>query len=47
MSSDSTAARRYALSFITGGLLVHEAASLAPVYVEHGDRAKVRDIAVC
>lgn len=46
MSSNSTAAPRYALSFTTGGLLVREAAFLAPVYVEHGDWPKVRDIAV-
>lgn len=46
MSSNSTAAPRYALSFTTGGLLVREAAILAPVYVEHRDWVKVRDLAV-
>jgi hypothetical protein len=37
---------RYALSFTTGGLLAREAAVLAPVYSEHRDWAKVRDLAV-
>ena len=45
-SSNSIAAPHYALSFTTGGLLEHEAAFLAPVYVEHRDWVKVRDIAV-
>lgn len=46
MSSSSAASSRYALSFTTGGLLDREAAVLAPVYTEHRDWAKVRDIAV-
>ncbi|MFD3509334.1 DUF1819 family protein [Nocardia sp. NPDC058666] len=46
MSSSSPASSRYALSFTTGGLLEREAAVLAPVYAEHRDWAKVRDIAV-
>lgn len=46
MSSNSTATPRYALSFTTGGLLEREAAVLTPVYVEHRDWAKVRDVAV-
>jgi hypothetical protein len=37
---------RYALSFTTGGLLVLEAAVLAPIYTEHRDWVKVRDLAV-
>lgn len=37
---------RYALSFTTGGLLAREAAVLAPIYVEHRDWVKVRDLAV-
>ncbi|MGO2747925.1 MULTISPECIES: DUF1819 family protein [Microbacterium] len=45
-SRNSTAAPRYALSFTTGGLLEREAAFLAPVYVEHHDWVKVRDLAV-
>ncbi len=45
-SSNSIAAPHYALSFTTGGLLEREAAFLAPVYVEHRDWVKVRDIAV-
>lgn len=45
-SSNSTAAPRYALSFTTGGLLERESAILAPIYVEHHDWAKVRDVAV-
>jgi hypothetical protein len=46
VNSDPAAANRYALSFTTGGLLARESATLAPVYVEHRDWAKVRDIAV-
>ncbi|QQT68049.1 DUF1819 family protein [Brevibacterium casei] len=46
MSSDSTGTPRYALSFTTGGLLEREAAVLAPVYVEHRNWAKVREVAV-
>ncbi|EYT53905.1 DUF1819 family protein [Kocuria sp. UCD-OTCP] len=46
MSSNSDAVRRYALSFTAGGLLEREAAVLAPVYVEHRDWVKVRDLAV-
>lgn len=46
MSSNSAAAPRYALSFTTGGLLEREAAVLAPVYAEHHDWPRVRDIAV-
>lgn len=46
MSSSSAASSRYALSFTTGGLLEREAAVLAPVYVEHRDWEKVRDVAV-
>ncbi|MBF6289826.1 DUF1819 family protein [Nocardia cyriacigeorgica] len=46
MSSSSPASSRYALSFTTGGLLEREAAVLAPVYTQHRDWAKVRDIAV-
>ncbi|MDH3005690.1 DUF1819 family protein [Gordonia alkanivorans] len=46
MSSSSAASSRYALSFTTGGLLEREAAVLAPVYAEHRDWAKVRDVAV-
>lgn len=46
MSSNSTATPRYALSFTTGGLLEREAGVLVPVYVEHRDWAKVRDVAV-
>ena len=46
MSSSSAASSRYALSFTTGGLLEREATILAPVYTEHRDWAKVRDIAV-
>lgn len=46
VNSDSAAAPRYALSFTTGGLLEREAAALAPVYVEHRDWVKVRDLAV-
>ncbi|PPG23464.1 DUF1819 domain-containing protein [Rathayibacter sp. AY1E8] len=46
MNSNSPAAPRYALSFTTGGLLEREAAVLAPVYVEHRDWVKVRDLAV-
>ncbi|WP_433675520.1 DUF1819 family protein [Microbacterium gorillae] len=46
MNIGSTAAKRYALSFTTGGLLSREAAVLAPVYVELRDWAKVRDRAV-
>lgn len=46
MKSDPAAAPRYALSFTTGGLLEREAAALAPVYLEHRDWAKVRDLAV-
>lgn len=46
MSSKSTATSRYALSFTTGGLLAREAAVLAPVYIEHRDWPRVRDIAV-
>lgn len=38
--------QRYALSFTTGGLLEREAAVLAPVYIEHRDWVKVRDLAV-
>lgn len=37
---------RYALSFTTGGLLVLESAVLAPIYTEHRDWVKVRDLAV-
>lgn len=37
---------RYALSFATGGLLVREATVVAPVYVEHRDWVKTREIAV-
>ncbi|MGP5036572.1 DUF1819 family protein [Brachybacterium alimentarium] len=46
VNSDSAVAPRYALSFTTGGLLERESAVLAPVYIEHRDWAKVRDIAV-
>lgn len=46
MSSSSTASSRYALSFTTGTLLAREAALLAPVYLEHRDWTKVRDLAV-
>lgn len=46
MNSSSAAASSYALSFTTGGLLEREAAVLAPVYAEHHDWEKVRDIAV-
>lgn len=46
MSSNSDAVPRYALSFTVGGLLEREAAVLAPVYVEHRDWVKVRDLAV-
>lgn len=46
MSSISTATPRYALSFTTGGLLEWEAAVLAPVFEEHRNWAKVREVAV-
>lgn len=46
MSSNSTGTPRYALSFTTGGLLEREAAVLVPVYLEHRDWTKVRDVAV-
>lgn len=46
MSGTQAGSSRYALSFTTGGLLARGAAILAPVYVEHRDWAKVRDIAV-
>ena len=46
MSSSSAASSRYALSFTTGGLLERQAAVLAPMYVEHRDWEKVRDVAV-
>ncbi|QAY59786.1 DUF1819 family protein [Microbacterium protaetiae] len=46
MSNNPVASSRYALSFTTGGLLEREAAVLAPVYTEHRDWAKVRDVAV-
>ncbi|WP_166866048.1 DUF1819 family protein [Salinibacterium sp. ZJ70] len=46
MSSNSAATSRYALSFTTGGLLERQALFLAPVYAEHRDWKKVRDIAV-
>lgn len=39
-------AQRYALSFTTGNLLEREAAILSPVFVEHRDWVKVRDLAV-
>lgn len=42
----ATSPRPYALSFTTGGLLERESAILSPVYVEHRDWAKVRDVAV-
>jgi hypothetical protein len=42
----ATAPRRYALSFIAGGLLTREAVLLAPVYVEHRDWKQVRDLGV-
>ena len=37
---------RYALSFTTGALLAREAALLAPLYVEHRNWAKVRNLAL-
>lgn len=37
---------RFVLSFTTGGLLEREAAVLAPVYAEHREWTKVRDVAV-
>ncbi|MGF0117429.1 DUF1819 family protein [Promicromonospora sp. Marseille-Q5078] len=40
------ASPRYALSFTNGGLLVREAAVVAPLYKEHRDWVKVRDLAV-
>ena len=46
MNSNSPAAPRYALSFTTGGLLEREAATLAPIYLQERDWAKVRDLAV-
>lgn len=46
MNASSALTPRYALSFTTGGLLVREAEVLAPVYVEHRDWTKVRDVAV-
>lgn len=46
MNSSSAAAPRYALSFTAGGLLEREAAILAPVYLEHRDWEKTRDLAV-
>lgn len=44
--TQATVPRRYALSFTTGGLLVREAALLAPVYLERRDWERVRDEAV-
>ena len=46
MNTNSAAVPRYALSFTAGALLEREAAALAPLYVEHRDWAKVRDVAV-
>lgn len=46
MNSHSSAAPRYALSFTAGALLEREAAALAPLYVEHRNWEKVRDLAV-
>lgn len=46
MSNNPTGSSRYTLSFTTGGLLEREAAVLAPVYVEHRDWTKVREVAV-
>src|SRR3546814_6640253 len=46
MNSSSAPKPRYALSFTTGGLLEREAAVLAPVYLDHLDWVKVRDLAV-
>ena len=46
MNNDSTTTSGYELSFTTGGLLDREAAVLAPVFIEHGDWEKVRDVAV-
>lgn len=47
MSSDSSGASRYALSFTTGGLFANEAAVVVPVYFRTRDwdvaRAEVRD----
>lgn len=46
MSRGPDATPRYALSFTVGGLLVNEAAILAPTYIEHRDWAMVRELAV-
>lgn len=46
MSNGSAASSRYSLSFTTGTLLEREAATLAPLYMEHRDWEKVRNLAV-
>ena len=46
MATDTNEKDRYALSFTSGGLLAREAAVLAPIYTEHHDWVKVRNIAV-
>lgn len=47
MNDATTAsARRYALSFTTGGLLIREALLLGPIYLDERDWARVRDRAV-